>query len=64
LIKEIINILPSPLEKIVINEKGLNLLIFGAPNSGKSTLMNHLLKENRSLVTPIAGTTQEPVTSP
>jgi GTP-binding protein len=66
LIREIVNILPSPSEQAVIsnNEKGTNLLIFGAPNSGKSTLMNYLLQENRSLVTPIAGTTQEPVTSP
>ncbi|CAI2196169.1 13027_t:CDS:2 [Funneliformis geosporum] len=39
----------------------LKLLIFGSPNSGKSTLMNYLLKENRSLATPTAGTTQEPV---
>ncbi|CAI2193437.1 13998_t:CDS:2, partial [Funneliformis geosporum] len=39
----------------------LKLLIFGSPNSGKSTLMNYLLQENRSLATPTAGTTQEPV---
>ncbi|CAG8842955.1 6887_t:CDS:1, partial [Racocetra persica] len=38
----------------------LKLLIFGPPNSGKSTLMNYLLQENRSLATPIAGTTREP----
>jgi len=44
-------------------EKELKLLIFGPPNSGKSTLMNYLLQENRSLATPIAGTTQEPVIS-
>ncbi|KLL05369.1 MAG: GTP-binding protein Der [Mycoplasmataceae bacterium RV_VA103A] len=41
----------------------LKLLIFGPPNSGKSTLMNYLLQENRSLATPIAGTTREPVIS-
>lgn len=39
------------------------LLVFGPPNSGKSTLMNYLLQENRSLATSIAGTTQEPVIS-
>jgi len=65
LTKKIIKSLPSIAEKKEINdEKKINLLIFGAPNSGKSTLMNYLLRENRSLVTPIAGTTQEPVTSP
>jgi GTP-binding protein len=61
---KIINFLPSPhQEKIVSGNKELNLLIFGAPNSGKSTLMNYLLCENRSVVSPVAGTTQEPVTS-
>lgn len=37
------------------------ILITGLPNSGKSTLMNCLLNKNRSLVTHLAGTTQEPV---
>ena len=64
LTQKIVNLLPTPAtsEKIP-EEKKINLLIFGSPNSGKSTLMNYLLKENRSLVTPIAGTTQEPVIS-
>lgn len=64
---KIIDLLPSPSDKIssdVDKKNSLNLLIFGPPNSGKSTLMNYLLKENRSLSTPIAGTTQEPVISP
>jgi len=60
---KIISFLPSPQQEKITNSKGLNLLIFGAPNSGKSTLMNYLLKENRSVVSPVAGTTQEPVTS-
>jgi len=50
-------------ENIDQKENRLKLLIFGPPNSGKSTLMNYLLKEKRSLATPIAGTTQEPVIS-
>src|SRR5690606_21346597 len=64
LINQITTLLPSPLipdEKKEENE--LKLIIFGPPNSGKSTLMNYLLKANRSLATPIAGTTQEPVIS-
>jgi GTPase len=61
---KIFNFLPSFRQgKIASSNKGLNLLIFGAPNSGKSTLMNYLLQENRSIVSPVAGTTQEPVTS-
>jgi GTPase len=64
LIKKITNFLPSNHQGISENSnKRLNLLIFGAPNSGKSTLMNYLLQENRSVVSPVAGTTQEPVTS-
>jgi GTPase len=39
----------------------LKIAIFGPPNSGKSTLMNYLLEKNRSVVSPIKGTTQEPV---
>jgi len=62
--EQIINILPySPNENTDQKEKELKLLIFGPPNSGKSTLMNYLLQENRSLATPVAGTTQEPVIS-
>lgn len=38
------------------------LAIIGAPNSGKSTLMNRLLKKDRSLVSPLPGTTVDPVT--
>jgi GTP-binding protein len=43
------------------DKEGFNLVIFGPPNSGKSTLMNCLLKENKSLASPISGTTKEPV---
>ncbi|MCE8159032.1 MAG: 50S ribosome-binding GTPase [Candidatus Moeniiplasma glomeromycotorum] len=64
LTKKIVELLPSP-DKVEPTTESLkiNLLIFGPPNSGKSTLMNHLLQKNRSLVTPLAGTTQEPVIS-
>jgi len=62
LIKQITQLLPSSSNRNYDQkEKGLKLLIFGPPNSGKSTLMNYLLQENRSLATSIAGTTQEPV---
>lgn len=39
------------------------LLIIGIPNSGKSTLMNAMLNEDRSLVSSIKGTTREPVSA-
>jgi GTP-binding protein len=37
--------------------------IVGRPNVGKSSLVNHLLGEARSLVSPTAGTTRDPVDS-
>jgi GTP-binding protein len=38
------------------------LAIIGRPNVGKSSLMNALLKQNRVIVSPISGTTRDPVT--
>lgn len=38
---------------------GINTAIVGSPNAGKSTLMNLLSKTQRSIVTPIAGTTRD-----
>ena len=63
LLNKIVVLITSPIAKSELEKKKLNVLIFGPPNSGKSTLMNYLLQENRSLVTPLAGTTQEPVIS-
>lgn len=40
-------------------DEGLKLAIIGRPNVGKSTLLNHLLNEERSIVSPIAGTTRD-----
>jgi len=37
--------------------------IVGKPNAGKSSLVNALLGEERSIVTPIAGTTRDPIHS-
>ncbi|NRA45808.1 MAG: tRNA uridine-5-carboxymethylaminomethyl(34) synthesis GTPase MnmE [Oligoflexales bacterium] len=43
---------------------GLKVALFGKPNAGKSTLMNHLLGTSRALVTPIAGTTRDYLEEP
>ena len=42
-------------------KEGLSVAIVGAPNAGKSTLLNALLNEERALVSPIAGTTRDTI---
>lgn len=42
-------------------KNGIKTAILGAPNVGKSTLLNLLAKENRAIVTDIAGTTRDTI---
>lgn len=44
-----------------IIKNGLKVAILGAPNVGKSTLMNFLSKKEKSIVTDIAGTTRDAI---
>ncbi len=43
------------------DENEIKLVIAGKPNVGKSSLLNKITKSERSLVSPIAGTTRDPV---
>lgn len=60
IIKEI-NVLIEDGEKNRIYHEGVNVAIVGKPNVGKSSLLNSLIKEDKAIVTPIAGTTRDVV---
>ena len=42
-------------------KNGVPVAIVGQPNVGKSTLLNTLLKEERAIVSEIAGTTRDTI---
>ena len=68
--KSEINEIISNLDEIVktysagtIYREGAKIVLAGAANAGKSSLFNLLTKENRAIVSPIAGTTRDYIES-
>ena len=63
LLDKVNEMLPSKNSNKIDDSSQINMAIVGMPNVGKSSMMNALLKEEKSIVTDIAGTTRDSVDS-
>lgn len=58
-VKEKVNQLCQSFQYGNVIKNGVPVAIVGAPNAGKSTLLNALLREDKAIVSDIAGTTRD-----
>ena len=67
-LNKLLNEISSSLKKLIdsfktgnVIKNGVPIAIVGEPNTGKSTLLNSLLNEDRAIVSSIAGTTRDTI---
>ena len=67
-LNKLLNEISSSLKKLIdsfktgnVIKNGIPIAIVGEPNTGKSTLLNSLLNEDRAIVSSIAGTTRDTI---
>ena len=67
-LNKLLNEISSSLKKLIdsfktgnVIKNGIPIAIVGEPNTGKSTLLNSLLNEDRAIVSSIAGTTSDTI---
>jgi GTPase len=61
LLDVVVERLPAPRPEVMDDELSGRIAILGRPNVGKSSLVNAVLGDERSLVTAVPGTTRDPV---
>ncbi len=63
LLDGIVNAMPDWVSEEEIEDESIKIALLGRPNTGKSTLLNQMIGEERVIVSPIAGTTRDAIDS-